>query len=247
MEEALYYTEKCKASIIIVGPELMERATEIQSRIKQEHGRDVGIINTETMQDPAPLSSKPHIDPSITFHPRRPGLLLFTSGSSGNPKGVVHSLEYFNMWCQPTKPDSLFLCHRSMHWGLGMSGSISSIMVGMPLLVLGSSSHPAGTWDAIRDRKPTITVGTPYFWYTMMEHYDSKISKLPAEQKDKYLEGLKHMRAPICCGATATPYAKRFWNGLLGFPLPQGYGATEISGVSSTSLETSSLDKVNTI
>lgn len=234
LERTRYFVSQCKAALFVVDHKFAELASGIRNQIKLETGRDVRILSAEDIDVNASPSFDPYIDRNVVFPLDRPSLLLCTTGTTGEPKCILHSLCWYRIeQASPlnTDPTELFMFPNSVHVAMTLQRSLENMLRAIPIRTLSPESGPDGTWEAICEYRPSITVGVVGFWYELMKYFNENIASLPTEERDQYIKGARCLKHPICGGAAPAPSLKRFWKQLLGVPLKVGYGSTELSTV----------------
>jgi fatty-acyl-CoA synthase len=165
-----------------------------------------------------PLPARPY-DQACT------SLILYTSGTSGRPKGVM--LSERNLWATGVNfsvlarvgPGSAVLCDAPMFHVIGLVGNVRpTLMVGGAILV-SDGFVPARTLARLAD--PALRV-THYFCVPQMA---ASLRHDPAYDPAK----LRHLTGIFSGGAPHAPDAIRALT-RHGIPLANGYGMTEAAG-----------------
>jgi fatty-acyl-CoA synthase len=163
--------------------------------------------------------------PAQFYDQKKTSLILYTSGTSGKPKGVM--LSEANLWATGVNfsvlarvgPCSAVLCDAPMFHVIGLVGNIRpTLMVGGTILV-SDGFNPARTLARLAD--PALAV-THYFCVPQMAaslRHDPSYN--PA--------ALRHLTGIFSGGAPHAPDAIRALT-RNGIPLANGYGMTEASG-----------------
>jgi fatty-acyl-CoA synthase len=163
--------------------------------------------------------------PARAYDQTRTSLILYTSGTSGRPKGVM--LSEANLWATGVNfsvlarvgPDSAVLCDAPMFHVIGLVGNIRpTLMVGGVILV-SDGFNPARTLARLAD--PALAV-THYFCVPQMA---ASLRHDPAFDP----AALRHLTGIFSGGAPHAPDAIRAWT-RHGIPLANGYGMTEAAG-----------------
>ena len=152
-------------------------------------------------------------------------VLLYTSGTSGLPKGVI--LTYGNF--QSDVDLTISTVHlQSLHKFLGpvplfhsfgiLAMMIAPVQLGAQVVYLARFS-PVGALNAIREHKASLMFGTPSMYGAMLRLKDAR----PEDFRDMY--------ALISGGEPLPATLREAWRQRFGVPLLEGYGLTETSPV----------------
>ncbi|KIM94583.1 hypothetical protein OIDMADRAFT_60364 [Oidiodendron maius Zn] len=227
-EEASQLLHRCKSTTILAGQDYLQLAAEVKEHAAS-HDLCVTVLPISIKVSPVidPHSGCVKINPDMRVESHRPGVLLFTSGTSGPPKAVVHT-RAFNESHTKILYGDVFLSHRPPHWISGMLPLISLPLRGARLEV--TSSNPSILWERLKTGGVTILAGTPYIWTPMMKYFDDHLSCLPLEKLNAYIRGAQGLRVAYVTGSMPHPSLLRFWRGILGQKVKVAYGATEFGG-----------------
>ncbi len=160
----------------------------------------------------------------------RAASMCYTSGTTGNPKGVVytHRSTYLHTLAV-LQADSIGVSERDtvmpvvpmFHanaWGLAHAGVAS----GASLVLPGPRMTPPALADLIVDERVTVAAGVPTIWMGVLPELEGRdISALRA----------------IPCGGSAVPKAlSEAYRAQTGLPILQAWGMTETSPVASVAI-----------
>jgi fatty-acyl-CoA synthase len=156
--------------------------------------------------------------------------LCYTTGTTGNPKGVLYS--HRSIWLHAfagTSTSSLGITNNdivlpivpmfhAMAWGL----PYTVIMGGGSLVLPGPDLSPPGLLNLMEAERVTIASGVPTIWMGMLPLLAGR--------------DLGSLRK-VMAGGSATPRSlSEAWREAIGLPIIQGWGMTEISPVGSLSI-----------
>ena len=162
--------------------------------------------------------------------------MCYTSGTTGNPKGVVYS--HRSTWLHTAgvmMADSLGACERDtimpvvpmFHanaWGLAHAGVASGANLVMP----GPDLSPAALVRLIETQRVTVAAGVPTIWMGVLDAIDG--------------HDVSSLRAIPCGGSAVPKVLSEAYRAKIGMPILQAWGMTETSPVASICRIKSTLD-----
>ncbi|GFF36871.1 hypothetical protein IFM51744_03272 [Aspergillus udagawae] len=225
-EEAHDLLRRCNSSAILAAPQCLKRATEIQQYVdSQQDRRKVGIVPISIKYSTVSIPQF-EVDKGMTLAPTRPGLVMFTSGTTGPPKGVVHDRTIFY-----TRPglttDDVILSHRPVHWISGALPLIVGFMKGSRVEI--TEPDVKVIWERLRKGGVTRLTCGPPIYTKLMKHFQEVLSVLSPEERDEYVRGARGLRVAGVIGQVCAPSMLRFWREVIGKPLTIFYGSTEMA------------------
>ena len=129
--EVAYIVEDCKAAVLFVGPEFIAQVRGIQSQIPSvRHIMTIEGGALEWTDVPAWRDKQSKDNPTVTITPNNVAIQLYTSGTTGRPKGAMLSHANFLSLVragQDNKPD----------WNKWSQDDVS--LVAMPVFHIGGS------------------------------------------------------------------------------------------------------------
>lgn len=210
----------------------MERANGICTYL-HEVGRSETLTSLPISCDAKRLrSTDVGIDDAIQMDPGGPGLVVFSSGTTGRPKGAVLPRRCFS-GRQPVDPGTVSLNYRPGHWIGGARSLIGPLLAGKKLYTIRAKLGKARAevvLEAFRDRRINHVSFTPdvlrQIKYLLLENR----SELSEEEKGKYSSYFKGLRTIRCSSGMLESSTKDFWTDLTGLPFENMFAATELGG-----------------
>ena len=157
----------------------------------------------------------------------RAAAMCYTSGTTGNPKGVLYSHRSALLHCIGTMfADSLGVSERDVilpvvpmfhanAWGL----AYSAVLAGASLVMPGPDLSPGAIADLMESERVTLAAGVPTIWNGVLGELDGRD-----------LTSLDR----IVCGGSAVPRAlSEAYREKIGMPILQAWGMTETSPLGS--------------
>ncbi|KAJ3519658.1 hypothetical protein NM208_g14036 [Fusarium decemcellulare] len=246
-EEVAYYVSQSGSRFILCDQNRLELASAApaliatSSSIMQYMGKSP-VICLASRHSPSTLSPHPEVgfDPAWIPSLEAPSLILFTSGSSGPPKGALFPRRYLhNLSClavdalQVTSQD-IFLHSRGVHWVSGVRWSLGMMLAGARVEFCESRMSPSWWCKRIAQGGVTMCYEMPRIWMSIM----LAIKKLPMETSKGHIsvgdvkKGLESARLFMSGGTPAIGKVMEYWNQ----SLPRGrytnlWGITELGGM----------------
>jgi malonyl-CoA/methylmalonyl-CoA synthetase len=167
------------------------------------------------------------------------GVVIFTSGTTGPPKGAVRSRSFLDAMAQRTAD------HYGLHRGdvvmhtLPVHHTTGIGTTFMPFIISGAGVEfnsggfdPQRVWERWRKGGLTFFSGVPTMYMRLMRYYENVIIKMPLHKQKEYVDGAQRFRS-LLCGTAALPHSlQQKWQELRnGRRILERYGSTESSTV----------------
>ncbi|OBT59320.1 hypothetical protein VE04_00252 [Pseudogymnoascus sp. 24MN13] len=238
-EDVLRYFKLAKPLALLYAPALAEKAQAIKVLCaSSDSGVNPKLPFVEIQTSCLDSSTSLEYETSVSTKnlSTQNGTLFFTSGTSGNQKGVVHSYqallasarERIGTW-QMTEKD-VFLNQKPGNWMGGIFGIIPSLMSGACLETCGGVFNPEWFWERIRQGGVSVFDVAPTGYDRIAKYFDDHIAVLPPAETEIYIQGMIDVKVAGVSGSLLSPHTQERWTKLRrGKPLLNLYGSTEVT------------------
>jgi fatty-acyl-CoA synthase len=236
-EQVTYIVNHAADQALFVDPDLVPLMEKIAPTLRTVRhfivmGDNVGdtslpnpIAYEDLIESVAPWGEWPVLDE------RSPMMLCYTSGTTGNPKGVaytqrstyIHTLS--NLAGVSLTPEDNILPVVPMFHASAWGYPFMATAVGAKLTYPGPDLSPAGLVNLFEKEKVTFSAGVPTVWLGVMQYL--------ADHPEADISSMKG----FLCGGSAVPRSMIdwFWKNR-GILIKQGWGMTETNPVASIAL-----------
>jgi acyl-coenzyme A synthetase/AMP-(fatty) acid ligase len=173
----------------------------------------VVLVPDERLYDAEPA-------PAAELSPQEPCLIAFTSGTTGEPKAVVHAQRYLNgqrlqarHWLGP-RAGQLVWCTAASGWSKSARNVfIAPWLCGASALLHDERFDPAQRLELLARERVNVLCMAPTEYRVLA--------------KRTTLHALSDLRAMVAAGEALNPEVLRAWNEVTGLDIRDGYGQTE--------------------
>lgn len=245
VEEAVYYVQKSKSAMVLVSSFDREKCYDLEKRIattsnKHFRGVPIGSCTYTPTLDPADMV----ISSDRALEESGPGVVIFTSGTTGPPKAAVMRRTFvFDTALSVADHYRLTEADVMLHV-LPVHHATGVGITFFPFLVSGARiEFRSGGFDEVwmwerwkqgavdSRQRLTFFSGVPTIYMRMRRHYQRVLQQLSPGELAKYIAGARQFRACLC-GTSALPQPlNEFWTKLMQKKIFQRYGATEFGAV----------------
>jgi malonyl-CoA/methylmalonyl-CoA synthetase len=214
-----YVIEDTRADIVVAGQEFAS----ILAPLAAENGfRFInlgGIVEFEDGQKALPA-----------IVPARRAMVLYTSGTTNLPKGVVTTHANLNAQISTLveawewSPADHTLCILPLHHVHGIINVVScALWAGATVEFLPSFSAEK-VYEAFQKGQINVFMAVPTIYFKLIAHWES----LPTEEQEKISDTLAKFRLMVSGSAALPVSVMEKWKGISGHTLLERYGMTEI-------------------
>ncbi|PGH31972.1 hypothetical protein GX50_05237 [[Emmonsia] crescens] len=237
VEEAIYFMIKSRCAAILSSSSGKSLAEQLSAHLKKTTSKEVGCIDIarhfrECALHPSDivLSSDKYLDDN------GPGVVIFTSGTTGPPKGAVMRRAFLHDTSAAVADhfgvteNDVILHVLPVHHATGIGiNFLPYIYSGACVEFRSGSFDVVWLWERWKKGGLHIFSGVPTIYMRMMRYFEQKIAPLPSHEVDQYIAGARQFRA-LLCGTSALPTpVQDFWTKILdGKTILSRYGASEI-------------------
>lgn len=238
VKEAAYFAERSRAAAVVTAKRSASLAQNLEAWMRSSgHTQYQSIEVTPHVMRPCLdpdqfiISSDPYLDLN------RSGLVIFTSGTTGPPKGAVKRRGFLidvaiSFGDQHGIQEGDVVLHMlPVHHATGITVTLLPFLwFGGQIEFRSGSFDVPWTWERIRKGGLTYFSGVPTIYMRMMSYYEQHLAKLPQDQLKSYVSGVNEFRAMLC-GTSALPRPLQSkWTKLRnGRPILTRYGGTEFA------------------
>jgi fatty-acyl-CoA synthase len=237
-EQLAYIINHAEDEFVIVDASLAPLFARVRDQIPSVktiilHGEESTGVLGETLDYESLVSAErpgfvwPELDE------RDAAIMCYTSGTTGNPKGVVYS--HRSTWLHSmasTTANSIGFCEKDrcllivpmFHvnaWGVAFTAFIAGVELIMPQMFL----QGAPIIKMVRELRPTVSLGVPTIW--------NDVLRVAEETPETDLSSL---RAILAGGAAVPRFMIDAFRDVYGIDMIQGWGMTETSPLAAVSI-----------
>ena len=238
-EEAAYFVTKTRQVAILSSSASIDLASSVLDQISKQNitlpNIEIGsCLRTTAVLEPMNIviSSNRYLDDNSA------GVVIFTSGTTGRPKGSVLRRAYTHESALVVAdsfhigPNDVLLHTLPVHHATGLGTSFFPFLnSGACIEFKTGSFDPKWVWDRFREGGITIFSGVPTMYMRLMWHYQREINDLPTPDREGYAEGAGKIRSFLCGSSALQQPVQNFWTEIRnGRPILVRYGSSEIPG-----------------
>jgi malonyl-CoA/methylmalonyl-CoA synthetase len=222
LEELAYFISDSGARFIFAGPEQVETAEQAKARCPML----AHVLTQEWYDRIEPCDALPEVD----LHPDDMAMMLYTSGTTGQPKGAVHthgsmaSAVAAIAECWAFTPDDTLLNVLPLFHIHGLSFAAHVWLTTGARMIVQDAFHPRRTLEALSEA--TAFMAVPPYYYSWLDWAGFR------ERAGQF----GHVRLFTCGSAPIRPEVLPELQQILGGPVINRYGMTETHVITSLPL-----------
>ena len=244
VKEAVYFATKSQSVAVVTAASCQPLAHELRTAMDPLTPDFKCIpITPHLLRKPLPLSQM-LVSSDAYLDLNKSGLVIFTSGTTGPPKGGVKRRGFFydvaTMFGDQydmREGDSV-LHVLPVHHATGVTLTLLPFLHAGGCIEFRSGGFDlAWTWERIRKADLDFFSGVPTIYMRLMAYFESEILKKKSKKEvDEYVRGARRVRNMLC-GTSALPRPlQEKWTKLRdGHPILTRYGGTEFGNAYSVS------------
>ncbi|MEM6271923.1 MAG: acyl-CoA synthetase [Bacteroidota bacterium] len=215
--ELRYVIETTTPEVIIAAPGYLDQLRPIAD----DHG--VSLLPTDEMIS----SARP---PLPEIHSSRGALILFTSGTTSKPKGVI--ITHHNLEAQVTclteawgwQPDDHILNVLPLYHVHGITNILTTALWNGALCEFLPKFEATAVWSRLGSSELTLFMAVPTIYAKLIQHYEAQ----PPSVQVRWTDASMRMRLMVSGSAALPVTILERWETMTGQRLLERYGMTEI-------------------
>ena len=225
--ELALVVDDAEPEAIVAHPTLADRIAPVAT------ARGLPVLSTDGLLREGPVGMLPDVDEA------RPALMLYTSGTTGRPKGVV--LTHANLRAQVESlteawgwsQDDHILLHLPLHHVHGIVNILTSALWNGAVCEVLPRFRPVDVWERLSLGQVTLYMAVPTVYRRLIDVWD----RADGSTKAAWSAGARSCRVMISGSAALPVPTLQQWERITGHRLLERYGMTEIGMGLSNPLE----------
>jgi benzoate-CoA ligase family protein len=229
-----YYINDSGAGIVVVDHSLVPMLAAIRGELANvRHMLVAGAAAAEfpLLQDCIAAQDR-HCD-TFRVAPDDMAFWLYSSGTTGDPKGVVHTgnhiywaTELFGLGTLGMTKDDVILSPPKMYFAFGLGNQIYfPIRAGAQVLVNAGPITPAKMWELWLEHEPTIVLSVPTLYAGMLRMAEEKLGR------ERVRQACRRLRFCVSGGEILPAALLQRWREFAGIEILDGIGTTEMTHI----------------
>ncbi|MEW6424127.1 MAG: benzoate-CoA ligase family protein [Bacillota bacterium] len=226
----LYYLNDSRAKVLIISEELAPKVGQVQAQLRHlKHFVVVGqpqpgqLSFAELVAGASPdLAAAPTSKDDMAFW-------LYSSGTTGTPKGVVHLhhdlLHFMPPHCREVvgmTPEDVVFSTSKLYFSYGRNNSLDGpFLCGAAVILYPGKPEPEKVFWVIEKYRPTLFYSVPTSYWAMLNYLEQSGRK----------PDLSSVRACVSAGEALPRVVFERWKEMFGLEILDGVGSTDVGMV----------------
>lgn len=216
--ELEYVVDDTRPEAIVASPALVDRVAELGS------SRSIPVLQTPALTAPGPSALIPDVDEE------RSGLMLYTSGTTGRPKGVVIRHRHIRAQVESlteawgwSESDHILL-HLPLHHVHGIVNILTSALWNGATCEILPRFNPVDVWERLARGDATLYMAVPTVYRRLLDAW----ATADTDTRQAWSAGARECRLMVSGSAALPVPTLERWEEITGHRLLERYGMTEI-------------------
>jgi len=225
-EQYAYILADSRARIAFVSEPLLPTLEQVRAKVPGLEFVVVGATKPTPHRTLAPLlAQESDTFETVATHPDEPAFWLYSSGSTGMPKGTKHihtsPMATARLFAQQTlgmRESDVVFSAAKLFFAYGLGNALTFPMsVGATAVLFDGRPTPDAVFDVLRREQPTMFCGAPTGYAAALAH-----PKCTREN------GSKRLRLCVSAGEALPEHIGKAWKERFGVDIVDGVGSTEM-------------------
>jgi benzoate-CoA ligase family protein len=227
-----YYINDSGARVLVIDRALVPVIEQVRGELGAiEHILVAGDAPAGHRRLEDALAGQPAECPTVKRRGENMAFWLYSSGSTGDPKGVVHTNEHiywatelFGMGAQGITVDDVIVCPPKMFFAYGLGNQVYfPIRAGATNVVNTGPITADRIWQLWLEHEPTVVMSVPTLFAAMLQVAERSLGQARVRQ------ACRRLRFSVSGGEILPPALLERWRAFTGTDILDGVGSTEMT------------------